>query len=85
MRPATSIVRAALLTVAGTTGLSLGQQAATSNRPSEPLKAYLRSYLSLGGKVPPDTTTRFTAFSVTTDDGKTEEENRLCFRAGMVR
>ncbi|QNI31356.1 hypothetical protein H7849_20065 [Alloacidobacterium dinghuense] len=73
MRFATSIVGAALLMMTGTTWLSLGQQVVASNGPSGPLKAYLRSYLSLGGKVPPDTTTRVTAFSVKTDDGKTKE------------
>ena len=67
MRFVTSIVGAALLMMTGATGLSLGQQAVASNGPSEPLKAYLRSYLSLGGKVPPDATTRVSAFSVKTD------------------
>jgi hypothetical protein len=73
MRPPTRIIGIAFLTIAGTAALSLGQQAA-SNRPSEPLKAYLRSYLSFGGKVPPDATTRVTSFGVKTDDGKTKED-----------
>ncbi len=64
----------AALTIASTIVFSPGQQATASNRPSEPLKTYLRSYLSLGGKVPPDKTTRITAVSVKTDDGKTEED-----------
>lgn len=73
MRFMTSIVATAFLMMTGTTWRSVGQQAVASNGPSEPLKAYLRSYLSLGGKVPPDTTTRVTAFSVKTDDGRTDE------------
>jgi hypothetical protein len=55
-----------VLTIASTIVFSPGQQATASNRPSEPLKVYLRSYLSLGGKVPPDKTTRITAVSVKT-------------------
>lgn len=74
MRVAIAMVGAALLVAAGTTGISLGQQAPTPNRPSESLKAYLRDYLSFGGKVRPDTTTRVTAFTVKTNDGKTAEE-----------
>lgn len=69
----TSIVGAAFLMMTGTTWLSVGQQSVASNVPSERLKAYLRSYLTLGGKVPSDTTTRATAFSVKTDNGKIEE------------
>jgi hypothetical protein len=69
MGVATSIVGAAVLT----TSLSLGQQAVVINQPSAQLKAYLRDYLSLGGKVAPDTTTRITAISVRSDNGKTEE------------
>jgi hypothetical protein len=74
MRVATSIVSAALLIMAEITGFSVGQQATASNRPSEPLRAYFRIYLSLGRKVPPDTRTRVTAFSVKTDGGKTDED-----------
>jgi hypothetical protein len=62
------------LVLAGTIVLLPAQQATASNRPSEPLKAYLRSYLSLGGNVPPDATTRITAASVKTDAGKTEDD-----------
>lgn len=74
MRFATSIVGAALLTLGGATGFSQGQRAAGSNRPSEPLKAYLRNYLSRGGKIPSDPTTKITAFSAKSNDGKTEED-----------
>ena len=74
MRFMTNILGAALLIVAGTTVVLQGQQAAAFNRPSEPLKAYLRTYLSLGGKVAPDTTTRITAHSVQSGHGKPEED-----------
>jgi hypothetical protein len=75
MRFSTTILGTALLTLAGTTGFLQAQHAADSNRPiPEPLKAYLRSYLSFGGKTPSDTTTRITVFSVKTKDGKTEED-----------
>lgn len=74
MRVVASIVGALVLTVTAATSLLSGQQATPINHPSEPLKAYLRSHLSLGGKVTPDTTTRITVASVRNDDGKTEED-----------
>ena len=52
---------------------SLGQQRVTSNPSREPLKTYLRNYLSLGGKVPPDPTTRISTYTVKTAEGKTME------------
>jgi hypothetical protein len=58
----------------GGTGLLPGQQVSAPNRPSEPLKTFLRSYLSLGGKFAPDRTTRITAVTVTIDNGKAEED-----------
>lgn len=73
MRIAASIVSGMVLAAAGAAIFWPGQ-ATASNRPSEPLKAYLRSYLSLGGKVPPDTTTRITVAGVKPDGGKTEED-----------
>lgn len=73
MRIAASVVGGLVLAMSGVTVLLPGQ-ATASYRPNEPLKAYLRSYLSLGGKVPPDTTTRITVASVKTDDGKTDED-----------
>jgi hypothetical protein len=56
----------------GATAVSHGQGTAASTRPSEPLKAYLRGYLSLGGKVAPDTTTKINAVRVKTDNGRAE-------------
>lgn len=73
IRVAIRIVVAMVLTVTGATSLLLGQTSVI-NRPSEALKDYLRSYLNLGGKVAPDTTTRITAASVRNDDSKTEED-----------
>jgi hypothetical protein len=65
---------AAILAVAGATGSSLGLQATDFNRPSEPLKAYLRSYLSVGGKIAPDKTTRIAVFSLKTNGEESEED-----------
>jgi hypothetical protein len=62
-----------LLIVVGTTAVSQAQESMVSNQPTEPLKAYLRSYLSLGGKVPPDKTTRIATVRVKTDNGKPED------------
>jgi len=73
LRGAVGIVGALLLTIAGTNCFSLGQQAISINRPSELLKAYLRSYLSRGIALS-DTTTRIAAISVKTDDGKIAED-----------
>ena len=70
MRIMTSVVGVMLLIGAGATAVLQGQQTTASNGPNEPLKAYLRDYLSLGGKVPPDATTRITSVKVKTDDGK---------------
>jgi hypothetical protein len=73
MRIAAIIVGGLVLAMAGATVLAQGR-ATASDRPSEPLKAYLRSYLSLGGRVLLDTTTRITAYGVKIGDGKTEED-----------
>ena len=54
----------------GCTGALPARQAAVTNGPSEALKVYLRGSLSISGK---DPTTRMTAVSVNTHDGKTEE------------
>lgn len=52
---------------------SFGQNGTSiSDVPSRSLKAFLRSYLSLGGRIPPDTTTRITTYRVKTGDGKIE-------------
>lgn len=54
---------------------SFGQDGTSiSDVPSGSLKVFLRSYLSLGGRIPPDTTTRITTYRVKTGDGKTEED-----------
>ncbi len=45
-----------------------------SDAHSGSLKAFLRSYLSLGGRIPPDATTRITTYRVKTGEGKTEED-----------
>jgi hypothetical protein len=67
-------VVAVTLTLVAPLRYSFGQSgASTPDVPSGLLKTFLRSYLSLGGKVPPDTTTRITTYSVKTDGGKTEE------------
>jgi hypothetical protein len=65
-----SIVGVALLMVAGVTAVAQGQESVGSSHPNETLKPYLRGYLSLGGKVPPDTTTRITTVRVKADNGK---------------
>jgi hypothetical protein len=57
----------------GFAALLPGQPAKSANRPSETLKAYVRSHLSLGGNVPPDLTTRITSVSLKIGDRKTEE------------
>lgn len=73
MRIAASIVCGLVLAVAGAAAFLPGQ-ATTSDRPSEALKAYLRSYLNPDDNVPPDTTTRITTFGVRTGGGKAEED-----------
>jgi hypothetical protein len=59
--------------IVGATGFLHGQQVSRLVRPSEPLKRFLRSHLSLGGDETPDTTTRIIAVSVKSD-GKSEED-----------
>lgn len=72
MRVMTNIVCAALLMMVGAAVLH-GQEAIRPSFPSEPLKAYLRNYLTLGGKVPPDTTTKITTARVEAGNGKPED------------
>lgn len=62
------------IVIVGATGFLPGQQVSKLVRPTEPLKRFLRSHLSLGGNETPDTTTRITAVSVKSDDGKSEED-----------
>jgi hypothetical protein len=71
MRMITRPICAALLMLVGAVVLH-GQEAVPSSIPSEPLKAYLRTYLTLGGKVPPDTTTKVTTVQVKIENGKPE-------------
>ena len=73
MRFSTTIVSAALLLVVGASAASQGQESTASTHPREPLTTYLRGDVSLGGKIPPDTTTRITAVRVETDNGKGED------------
>lgn len=73
MRIAARTICGSVLGMAAATVLFPGQTTASS-RPNEPLKAYLRSYLSHEEKLPPDTTTRITTYSVKAGDGKTEED-----------
>jgi hypothetical protein len=72
MRVIRNIVCAALLVTVGAAVLH-GQEAMPSNLPSEPLKTYLRNYLTLGGKVPPDMTTKITTVRVKAENGKSED------------
>jgi hypothetical protein len=67
-------IGAALLAVTGLTSYSQGLHATGSDRPSERLKAYLRSYFSQGGKIAPDKTARIAVCTVNTIDGKPEED-----------
>ena len=73
IRFAISILSAVVQTGIGATNPSLGQEVTAIDQPSGPLKAYLQNYLSLGGRVAPDTTTRITAASVADGKGKTME------------
>jgi hypothetical protein len=73
VRIARSVIGAILFTLIGATAVSQGQETTVSSSPSEPLKAYLRDYLSFGGKVHPDTTTRITAVRVSTGSGNDED------------
>jgi hypothetical protein len=64
----------AVLGVAIPVGVSFGQQGdASSNRPSEALKAFIRNYLNLGPGVPQETM-RITVVSVKTEADAGEEE-----------
>jgi hypothetical protein len=74
MAVGTRTIGAAVLALAAAAGSSQGPEATASVRPSESLKAYLRSYLSEGGKIAPDNTTRIAVFSVEIENGKNTEE-----------
>jgi hypothetical protein len=71
MRFATRAVGALVLIMAGTTAFTPGQQKTASIRPSEPLKAFLRSYLN--HEEDPDITTKINVVNVKTNGGKNEE------------
>ena len=62
------------IVIVGATGFLPGQQVSKLARPSGPLTRFLRSHLSLSGNETPATTTRITAVSVNSDDGKSEED-----------
>jgi hypothetical protein len=88
MRLSTSIVRAAFL-FPGAIAASQGQESTTSSHLSQPLKIYLRGYLNVGVRIPPDTTTRVTPVRVSTDEGKSEDVvyvsgQRWCGRGGCT-
>jgi len=64
-----------MLALIATLRYSFGQGGTSiSDVPSASLKAFLQSYLSLGGRIPPDTTTRITTYRAKTGGGKTEED-----------
>src|SRR6185312_637047 len=69
----TITVIGALALMAGAPVFPRAQQKSISSHPSEPLMAYLRSYLSQRGRVAPDTTTRITSVDVKTYGGNAEE------------
>jgi hypothetical protein len=74
MRFAASVLVMAVLGVAILVGVSFGQQRdASSDRPSEALKSFIRNYLNLGPGVPQETM-RITVVSVKTEDKAGEEE-----------
>jgi hypothetical protein len=72
MRVIKMIVCATLLMAVSAVAMQ-GQEGKPSDLPSEPLKAYLRDYLTLGGKVPPDMTTKISTAEVETAGGGTED------------
>jgi hypothetical protein len=72
MRMMTRPICAALLMIVSAAVLR-GQEAVPSSMPSAPLKVWLRSYLTLGGKVPPDTTTKVATVQVKIENGKPED------------
>jgi len=74
MQFVTRVLWMVLLGVAMPFGAAFGQHDnASSNRPSEALKAYIRNYLNLGPGVPQETM-RITVVSVKTEDEAGEEE-----------
>ncbi len=72
MRVMINIVCTVLLMVIGASVLR-GQNTVPSDSLRGPLKTFLRNYLTLGGKVPPDTTTKITTVQVKAENGKFEE------------
>jgi len=73
MRVIKNILCAAALLTTGGAVVMRGQEVTPPNLPREPLKAYLRNYLTLGGKVSPDVTTKVATVQVKTEDGKLED------------
>jgi hypothetical protein len=74
MQFVTRVLWMVLLGIVMPIGASFGQQGdASSNRPSEALKAFIRNYLNLGPGVPQETM-RITVVSVKTEDEAGEEE-----------
>jgi hypothetical protein len=81
MRFAASVLVMAVLGVAILVGVSFGQQRdASSDRPSEALKSFIRNYLNLGPGVPQETM-RITVVSVKTED-KAGEEEQIVYVSG---
>lgn len=72
MRSMKILLATAFLAGSGAAAVAQAQQPDTSSHLGEPLKTYLQGYLSQGGKVPPDTTTRITAVKVPADHGGEE-------------
>lgn len=70
---ARGVVGSVLLMLAGSSAFSQMQESITPSSQSEALKTYLRGYLSLGGKVHPDTTTRITTARVKISGGNVED------------
>lgn len=72
MRITTNILCVIALLMIGAPVLR-GQNTTPSGSLREPLKSFLRNYLTLGGKVPPDMTTKISAVQVEAENEKSEE------------
>lgn len=73
MRFAVRVSVVVLLMMAEMSGYSQGRSASPPHQLSDSLEAYLQSYLSLGGRIPPDPATRVNIFSVKSCADKTNE------------
>lgn len=73
MRFSKILFAAMFLATVGTAAVARGQEPDISGHLGEPLKTYLRGYLSHGGEDSPDTTTRITAIKVATSHGGEED------------